>query len=259
MFDSKIVILKPLKGNGWRDMKLTTILFDLDGTLLPMDQERFITAYMKRLAAKVAPHGYDPAKLIDAVWTGTGLMVQNDGSSSNEDVFWKVFLEYNEGDREELTRSTKVFYRDHFESVVRATCGFNPLSNEVIQLAKSKGYDVYLLTNPMFPKEATSVRVKCAGLDFNDFKEVTTYENYHFCKPNVAYFQEVMNKFQLDPTECLMIGNDVQEDTVVKHLGTSVYLVTDDLIDRNNTDISTIPHGSFQELIAYIQALPDLK
>ncbi|MBE6114694.1 MAG: HAD family hydrolase [Erysipelotrichaceae bacterium] len=235
------------------------ILFDLDGTLLPMDQSVFIKGYFGALIKYFGQLGLDETAAYTGLKVSVKAMAQNEGSMLNEDVFWKVFLEYNEGDREELTRSTKVFYRDHFESVVRATCGFNPLSNEVIQLAKSKGYDVYLLTNPMFPKEATSVRVKCAGLDFNDFKEVTTYENYHFCKPNVAYFQEVMNKFQLDPTECLMIGNDVQEDTVVKHLGTSVYLVTDDLIDRNNTDISTIPHGSFQELIAYIQALPDLK
>ena len=235
------------------------ILFDLDGTLLPMDQSVFIKGYFGALIKYFGQLGLDETAAYTGLKVSVKAMAQNEGSMLNEDVFWKVFLEYNEGDREELTRSTKVFYRDHFESVVRATCGFNPLSNEVIQLAKSKGYDVYLLTSPMFPKEATSVRVKCAGLDFNDFKEVTTYENYHFCKPNVAYFQEVMNKFQLDPTECLMIGNDVQEDTVVKHLGTSVYLVTDDLIDRNNTDISTIPHGSFQELIAYIQALPDLK
>ncbi|MBR3694467.1 MAG: HAD family hydrolase [Erysipelotrichales bacterium] len=235
------------------------ILFDLDGTLLPMDQSVFIKGYFGALIKYFGQLGLDETAAYTGLKVSVKAMAQNEGSMLNEDVFWKVFLEYNEGDREELTRSTKVFYRDHFESVVRATCGFNPLSNEVIQLAKSKGYDVYLLTNPMFPKEATSVRVKCAGLDFNDFKEVTTYENYHFCKPNVAYFQEVMNKFQLDPIECLMIGNDVQEDSVVNQLGTSVYLVTDDLIDRNNTDISTIPHGSFQELIAYIQALPDLK
>lgn len=42
------------------------ILFDLDGTLLPMDQEVFTKAYFQRLAAKLAPYGYEAGKLIDA-------------------------------------------------------------------------------------------------------------------------------------------------------------------------------------------------
>ena len=35
-------------------MKLTTILFDLDGTLLPMDNDAFTRGYFKLLAAKLA-------------------------------------------------------------------------------------------------------------------------------------------------------------------------------------------------------------
>ena len=41
-------------------MNITTILFDLDGTLLPMDQEAFTTGYFKLLAKKLAPYGYEP-------------------------------------------------------------------------------------------------------------------------------------------------------------------------------------------------------
>lgn len=47
---------------------MTTVLFDLDGTLLPMDQDAFTKAYFQCLAAKLAPYGYEPAKLIDSVW-----------------------------------------------------------------------------------------------------------------------------------------------------------------------------------------------
>ena len=43
---------------------ITTVLFDLDGTLLPMDQEVFVKDYFGRIAAKVAPAGYDPKRLI---------------------------------------------------------------------------------------------------------------------------------------------------------------------------------------------------
>ena len=39
-------------------MRLTTVLFDLDGTLLPMDNESFTRGYFKLLAAKLISHGY---------------------------------------------------------------------------------------------------------------------------------------------------------------------------------------------------------
>lgn len=47
---------------------IKNILFDLDGTLLPMDMEKFTHGYFKRLVAKAAPRGYEPEKLIKSVW-----------------------------------------------------------------------------------------------------------------------------------------------------------------------------------------------
>ena len=74
-------------------MSIKAVLFDLDGTLLPMDQDAFVKVYFGLLAKKLAHHGYEPQKLIDAVWTGTAAMVQNDGSRTNEKVFWDRFAE----------------------------------------------------------------------------------------------------------------------------------------------------------------------
>ena len=70
---------------------ITTVLFDLDGTLLPMDQEKFIQDYLGRMSKKLAPYGYDPQQLVAGIWNGTAAMVKNDGSRTNEEVFWDVF------------------------------------------------------------------------------------------------------------------------------------------------------------------------
>ena len=40
---------------------LTTVLFDLDGTLLPFVQAEFIQAYFKTLLRRLGPMGYDGA------------------------------------------------------------------------------------------------------------------------------------------------------------------------------------------------------
>ena len=74
-------------------MSLKAILFDLDGTLLPMDQDLFMNYYFGELAKKMVPLGYNKDTLVKDVWTGTKAMVLNDGSKTNADAFWNKFCE----------------------------------------------------------------------------------------------------------------------------------------------------------------------
>ena len=41
-------------------MKIKAVLFDLDGTLLPMEQGDFMKAYFGGLAKRLASIGYNP-------------------------------------------------------------------------------------------------------------------------------------------------------------------------------------------------------
>ena len=92
-----------------------TILFDLDATLLPMDQEAFVKEYFKHLAQKLYPLGYDAGKLVDAIWSGTAAMVKNDGSRLNEDAFWGRFAEiFGEARRADKPVFDE-FYENEFE------------------------------------------------------------------------------------------------------------------------------------------------
>ena len=50
-----------------------------------------------------------------------------------------------------------------------------------------------------------------------------------------------------------MVGNDVGEDMIAQKLGMKVFLLTNDLINKNNTDISVYPHGDFKALIEFIE------
>ena len=63
-------------------------------------------------------------------------------------------------------------------------------------------------------------------LEPEDFEIFTTYENYHFCKPNLNYYKEVVEKLGVKPEECLMVGNDVGEDMVTEELGMKVFLMS---------------------------------
>ena len=230
------------------------ILFDLDGTLLPMDMEQFVKAYFKLLAAKAVPLGYDPKQLYDAIWAGVGAVVQNDGSCINKDVFWRCFADIF-GER--VYSDQKMFddfYANEF-NMAKDSCGFNEDAAKTISLCKSLGKKVVLATNPIFPGIATENRARWAGIDAKDFELITTYENCNYCKPNLEYYRLILDKLGISGDRCAMVGNDVQEDMPAEALGMKVFLLTDCIINRDGTDISRYPNGGFPELMDWIRQL----
>ncbi len=235
-------------------MAIKTLLFDLDGTLLPMDQDQFIKAYVGGLAAKAAPCGYPPEKMTKTLWEGTLAMVRNPGGRTNEAVFWELFENvFGAGSR----RDEPVFddfYHHEFQDV-RHVCGFQPLAAELIALLKQQGKQLVLATNPFFPAIATHSRIRWAGLDPADFCHITTYENACHCKPNPDYYRDILQELSLDPSECLMVGNDVEEDMLAADLGMSVFLLTDCLINKKGAPITGYPHGDFPALLAFCKTL----
>ena len=233
---------------------ITTVFFDLDGTLLPMDQEVFLNAYMGGLTAKLAPHGYEPDLLVKSIWKGTGAMVMNDGTARNDEVFWNTFSAIYGRDTTVDASVFLDFYENEFQDVSKV-CGFDSRAAEAVREIKASGRKVVLATNPLFPAIAICSRAKWAGLNPDDFEYITSYENSCHSKPNLDYYREILDKLNLQPEECLMVGNDVKEDMVSQSLGMKVFLLTDCIINKDDTDISQYPHGSFPELLNYIRSL----
>ena len=235
-------------------MKITTVLFDLDGTLLPMDQNEFVKAYFGGLARRLAPLGYEPQRLVDSIWQGTAAMVKNDGKQTNEERFWQGFeAAYGKPARKDEEHFA-AFYREDFDKV-STSCGYTPAARKILDTVKACGLRTALATNPIFPAIATERRIAWAGLSTSDFELYTTYENSRFCKPNPAYYLDVMQSLGVCPEECLMVGNDVAEDMVAQTLGCRVFLLTDCLINSREADISVYPNGSYDDLITFIQNL----
>lgn len=235
-------------------MSITTVLFDLDGTLLPMDNDEFTKVYFKLLAAKMAPYGYESKGLVDAIWAGTASMVKNDGSKTNEEAFWNTFSKiYGEQSLSHIPIFEE-FYKNEFQRA-KAICGDNPKAAGAVRKIKELGFRLGLATNPIFPAIATQSRIRWTGLEPSDFEIYTTYENIGFSKPNPSYYLEVAKILGVKPEECLMVGNDVTEDMVAETIGMKVFLLTDCLINREDKDISEYNHGNFDDLISYIERI----
>jgi len=235
-------------------MKITAFFFDLDGTLLPMDQDLFLKYYFGALAAKLVPLGYNKDTLVNNIWAGTKAMILNDGSKTNEEAFWDVFCTLADKDCRKDMPVFDSFYRNEFAAAKNA-CGYAPAAKEVVDLIKASDKRLILATNPIFPAVATENRVSWAGLSTEDFELITTYENSTYCKPNPKYYTEILGKTGLDPKECLMVGNNAEEDMIAETLGMKVFLLTDCLINEKEADISKYPQGGFKELKEYITTL----
>ena len=233
-------------------MGIKAVLFDLDGTLLPMEQSAFTKAYFCGLAKRLAPIGYEPQRLIDSIWQGSAAMVRNNGEKTNEEVFWNKFSEIYGKDVRADEPYFEAYYKEDFDCV-KSVCGYNPEAKEAVKSIKALGLRTALATNPLFPSIATEKRIAWAGLDISDFELVTTYENSFYCKPNPKYYRDILKTMNIEPNETLMVGNDVTEDMIAESLGMKVFLLTDNLINKENKDILVFPNGTFSDLIEYIK------
>lgn len=232
---------------------LDTILFDLDGTLLWMDLDKFIYNYFNLINEKFN----DVNQLVGkATQAGVMEMIKNDGSMTNEKRFWNVFSKYIEIDDEILKRFDDL-YVNEFQNLIKCTT-LNPLADKAIKVLKEKGYNIAICTNPLYPQIATHSRIKWGGMDINDIDLVTTYEDSSYAKPNLKYYEEVLNKLGKSADQCLMVGNDVIEDLCVKELGVKTYLVVDNLINRNNSEIITDYQSEFKDFYEFVLDLPSL-
>lgn len=229
-------------------MKYQAILFDLDGTLLPMDTDTFVKGYMKLLYQKIAHHNIPPQLFQKAMWAGVAAMTENDGSHTNEDLFWQVFESVTGCGKDAINGECLSFYGGEFHNA-RPLTGENPLAKQAVALAHRAADKVVLATNPLFPMPGQTTRMSWVGLKPEDFDLVTSYENESFCKPNPLYFTSICRRLGVAPSECLMIGNDENEDAyAATQAGLQVFLVTDCMIARPNRPWNG-EKGSFAELI----------
>ena len=234
---------------------IKAVCFDLDGTLLPLDIDEFCKYYFGMLAKAMTKHGYAPDALIRAIKIGTVAMYQNDGSKTNENAFWDEFCSiFGEKARDDEAHFA-AFYENDFDRAKNA-CGFDGAAAPAVYAVMSRGLRVCIATNPLFPEIATRKRLSWAGINPTDVAFYTTYEDHCYCKPSKGYFFEVAKRLGVEPCECLMVGNDVDEDMAAADAGMQVFLLVNDyLLNRTNKDISAYPHGNFEDLLAYIDTL----
>lgn len=229
---------------------MKAVLFDLDGTLLPLDYELFFTEYMKLIGRHVA-HLVDPEVFTRQLWASTAVMVRDTSAMTNETVFANDFFPKIGLPQDVMLPVIQDFYENkfsHLSYVAKASAA----ARQAVQAVLARGKMAVVATNPIFPRVAIEARLQWANVRDLSFSHVTCYEDSCFCKPNPSYYLEVAEKIGCDPADCLMVGNDVEEDLIAATVGMKTYLVTDCLINAKQLTPKTDYTGTLEELAAFL-------
>ncbi len=233
-------------------MRTRGILFDLDETLLRVDMDGFMKAYFEMLAPRFERE-FDPKTFTRELVLSLEVMINNlDKTMTNMDVFHADFFPKLGLPEDEWVTRIQAFYSDDFP-LLRRFSSCDPVARRVVETAVREGYTAVLATNPVYPRTAILERLSWAGLEPDLFKFITTYETMHFCKPHMDYYLEICSIVGLQPAECVMVGNDVEEDLVAGGLGMKTFLVKDAVRNRDNRAYSADYEGTLADLLRMIQ------
>lgn len=231
------------------------VFFDMDGTLLNMGESAFEKEYLQRMMLfferKFPGKGKD---IMKAMGYAAEKMKQNDGKQSNEVLFWQAFEKVSGQTRENFEPEFLQYYNTDYAHIGD---GYVPHAamKELVHLLYEKGYKLVVASNPLVPQVANQQRVRWAGVDDVEWLEITSFEKYSSCKPNARFYQEICDRLQFDPTDCIMIGNSITDDGVAQEIGMDFYLL---LGENPESDAAAYAgqKGTREELLEFVQDLP---
>jgi FMN phosphatase YigB (HAD superfamily) len=201
------------------------VLLDLDNTLILFDEITFFQSYLPKISeafSDLMPAALFQEKLLSA----TKALLMNNGTMNNADFFMKCFCAGLDVSREVLWERFIQFYDNGFDSLESLVMKIDG-GRDVILAIKKKHIKLVIASNPMWTEKVQYKRLLWAGLGDIRFDLITHIENMSFCKPQLGYYQEICQKIDVEPQECLMAGNDPVNDMVVAQLGMKTYLTTD--------------------------------
>jgi HAD superfamily hydrolase (TIGR01549 family) len=211
--------------NEEKNLKLQAVLFDLDNTLILFEEATFFENYSRKLYLSFKDL-MTPQEFAKRLVQSTQMMLKNNGEMTNAEFFIQDFANGTIADKQELWQRFSDFYDNEFEQ-------FKPLmkplegAREIVSFIHSAGLKIVIASNPMFPMNVQLVRLRWAGLGDIPFDLVTAADNTTYVKPRLEYYQQISEKINVPPENCLMVGNDALNDVIASKIGMMTYLTTD--------------------------------
>lgn len=235
---------------------IKNILFDLDGTLINTKQKEFNDKYYQTFYKKFVNVDEEIDTIFAVVLQSLTIMLNNDGKSTNEKVLWEFLEEKLNKYNINVQDIFNDYYHNEYDSLVTCVEKIKGIGEAIYSL-KEKGYNLILATNPLFPKIAIEKRANWGDIDCSCFSYITSYENSSYCKPNINYYKEIIDKNNLNIQETFMFGNDLIEDLIIENLNIPCYIITNNALHFENINNCT-KKGDYNDFFDFINNLPDL-
>lgn len=200
------------------------LLVDLDGTLLGNRSLLLSVDFTRRAVKEIESF----AGKRHAIRTLYAMMSEFKRPSKEHTNDTRVLELFSKRMKIDIEDSRKLIRDGLFKLFPELKRHFFPVAGAKDFLTWAKEhYTLILATNPVWPPEIQELRVKWAGIDPSIFKSVTHVRRMKACKPEPQYFQEILTQEELDPAECLMIGDEVKLDLGATKVGIKVFIVGD--------------------------------
>ena len=197
-------------------MTLKAVLLDLDDTLVHIDTELFTRRYIDLIAAFVANRF--PTVTADqfkkSIITATRQVSRDlDPMRLNQTVISASINSTLLVPTLQLDNAMVEFFDGPYRtlsSLATPVADSRPLFDWLL----AHDLIVVIATNPLFPSAATHERVRWAEFDpqHPGLALITTANNSHFTKPNIAYYSEILAKIGVDAAQALMVGDSFEND-----------------------------------------------
>ncbi|HHT36334.1 MAG TPA: HAD family hydrolase [Firmicutes bacterium] len=204
---------------------MKAVLFDLDGTLLETSFDTLLEAYFKGVSASFA-EWLPQDEFVRHLMASTYAMINSsDPTRTNIEVFADEFFPRTNLDPSLMALFDR-YYIEEFPRL-KYLAKKHPLAEKVVKTAFAYTNKVVIATNPVFPFEPIAERLRWAGVDDFPYALITHGEIMHYCKPNPNYYLEISEKIGVDPRDCLMIGDDPENDGPAAEVGMDTFILQD--------------------------------
>lgn len=203
--------------------RYTTLLLDLDGTLLDIEMRGFLGAFFPLAAARFGGPG--EMRLISQAMgeAARAMMEARDGARTVDHIFLETFAPAVGRTPAEVRATFAAFYHEEFERMRRLVRPI-PGARDFVLGALELGCELVLATNPVFFLDPILARLRWAGLADLPFALVTGAELMLWTKPHAGYYRQILALTGRRPDQCLMVGDDPAMDMAAKGTGIATWL-----------------------------------
>ena len=202
---------------------IRTVLFDLDGTLLDIDVDNFIETYTRSVAERLMPDDKERGLAVLAGSTYAMLAPEVNEDSNQACLLRKL--------SDTLDRSPADLWRAIHHASKEILPGLRAMAKpiagaaDVVRAMHERGLKVVVATMPIYPRDVMLERLRWAGVQSDWIDHVACLEANRSAKPHRSYFLEMADAVGAQAEECLMVGDDEDQDMPALSAGMAVHLL----------------------------------